>query len=99
MEDQQQILALRGPPVTSGPNEATTILFPCNTGGRYDCLSVLLVWLVLEWLVVRTHDELAEIHTGCVYFLKKKYCTNKRFPVISNLRYIHGVLNVDEIKN
>jgi hypothetical protein len=36
---------------------------------------------------------------GCVYFLKKKYCANKRFPVTSNLRYMHGVLNVDEIKN
>jgi hypothetical protein len=30
---------------------------------------------------------------------KKKYCANKRFLVTSNLRYMHGVLNVDEIKN
>jgi hypothetical protein len=30
---------------------------------------------------------------------KKKHCINKRFPVTSNLRYMHGVLNVDEIKN
>jgi hypothetical protein len=30
---------------------------------------------------------------------KKKYGANKRFPVTSNLRYMHGVLNVDEIKN
>jgi hypothetical protein len=30
---------------------------------------------------------------------KKKYCANKRFSVTSNLRYMHGVLNVDEIKN
>ena len=60
MEDQQRILALRGPPVTSGANEATTtILFPCNAGGaKFACISVLLVWLVLEWLVLRTHDEL-----------------------------------------
>jgi hypothetical protein len=30
---------------------------------------------------------------------KKKYCANKRFSITSNLRYMHGVLNVDEIKN
>jgi hypothetical protein len=30
---------------------------------------------------------------------QKKYCANKRFLVTSNLRYMHGVLNVDEIKN
>jgi hypothetical protein len=30
---------------------------------------------------------------------KKKYCANKRFCVTSNLRYMYGVLNVDEIKN
>jgi hypothetical protein len=40
-----------------------------------------------------------QVFHGCVYFLKKKYCGNKRFPVTSNLRYMHGVLNVDEIKN
>jgi hypothetical protein len=36
---------------------------------------------------------------GCVYFIKKKYCANKRFSVTSNLRYMYGVINVDEIKN
>jgi hypothetical protein len=36
---------------------------------------------------------------GCVQFLKKKHCANKRFLVTLNLRYMHGVLNVDEIKN
>jgi hypothetical protein len=36
---------------------------------------------------------------GCVQFLKKKYYVKKRFSVTSNLRYMHGVLNVDEIKN
>jgi hypothetical protein len=30
---------------------------------------------------------------------KKKYCANKRFSVTLNLRYMHGVLNVNEIKN
>jgi hypothetical protein len=30
---------------------------------------------------------------------QKKHCAEKRFPVTSNLRYMHGVLNVDEIKN
>jgi hypothetical protein len=30
---------------------------------------------------------------------KKKHCAEKRFPVTSNLRYMHGVLNIDEIKN
>jgi hypothetical protein len=30
---------------------------------------------------------------------KKKYCAEKRFLVTSNLRYMYGVLNVDEIKN
>jgi hypothetical protein len=30
---------------------------------------------------------------------QKIHCANKRFPVTSNLRYMHGVLNVDEIKN
>jgi hypothetical protein len=40
------------------------------------------------------------IAIGCVYSLKKKkYCANKRFSVTLNLRYMHGVLNVDEIKN
>jgi hypothetical protein len=39
-----------------------------------------------------------ERYHGCVYFLKKKYCANKRFPVTSNLRYMHVILNVDEIK-
>jgi hypothetical protein len=37
-------------------------------------------------------------HCGCVYF-KKKYGANKRFSVTLNLRYMHGVLNVDKIKN
>ena len=27
------------------------------------------------------------------------YYAKRRFPVTSNLRYMHGVLNVDEIKN
>jgi hypothetical protein len=31
--------------------------------------------------------------------LKKKYFANQRFSVTSNLRYMHKVLNVDEIKN
>jgi hypothetical protein len=30
--------------------------------------------------------------------VQKKHCAEKRFPVTSNLRYMHGVLNVDEIK-
>jgi hypothetical protein len=29
----------------------------------------------------------------------KMHYTKRRFPVTSNLLYIHGVLNVDEIKN
>jgi hypothetical protein len=37
-------------------------------------------------------------HVGCVYFLEKVRCKRK-IPVTSNLRYMHGVLNVDEIKN
>jgi hypothetical protein len=37
-------------------------------------------------------------HFGCVQF-HKKHCAEKRFPVTSNLRYMHGVLNIDEIKN
>jgi hypothetical protein len=39
-----------------------------------------------------------ELHRLCL-LPKKKYCANKRFPVTSNLRYMHGVLNVDKIKN
>jgi hypothetical protein len=31
--------------------------------------------------------------------LKKKHYVEKKFPVTSNLRYMHEVLNVDEIKN
>jgi hypothetical protein len=30
---------------------------------------------------------------------QKKHCANKRLSVTSNLRYMHGVLNLDEIKN
>jgi hypothetical protein len=36
---------------------------------------------------------------GCVQFLKKKVLCEKIFSVTSNLRYMHGVLNVDKIKN
>jgi hypothetical protein len=32
-------------------------------------------------------------------FQKKIYYIKKRFPVTLNLRYMYGVLNVDEIKN
>jgi hypothetical protein len=39
------------------------------------------------------------VEYGCVQFLKKKYYAKKRFSVTSNLRYMHEVLNVDEIKN
>jgi hypothetical protein len=42
---------------------------------------------------------LSPLFTGCVQFLKKIHCANKRFLVTSNLRYMHGVLNVDKIKN
>jgi hypothetical protein len=35
----------------------------------------------------------------CLVPQKKKHYAKKRFPVTSNLRYMHGVLNVDEIKN
>jgi hypothetical protein len=35
---------------------------------------------------------------GCVYFLKKKILCKQKIPVTSNLRYMHWVLNVDEIK-
>jgi hypothetical protein len=31
--------------------------------------------------------------------LKNTLCKKKRFPVISNLRYLHGLINIDEIKN
>jgi hypothetical protein len=34
-----------------------------------------------------------------VFSSSKKSTMQKKFPVISNLRYMHGVLNVDEIKN
>jgi hypothetical protein len=37
--------------------------------------------------------------TMAVFSSKKKYCAKKRFLVTSNLRYMHGVLNIDEIKN
>jgi hypothetical protein len=37
-------------------------------------------------------------YLGCVYFLKKKVPCKKKIPVTSNLRYMHGVLNVDEKK-
>jgi hypothetical protein len=30
---------------------------------------------------------------------RKKHYVKKRFPITSNLRYMHEVLNVDEIKN
>jgi hypothetical protein len=30
---------------------------------------------------------------------EKMHYAKRRFPVTSNLRYMHGVLNVDEIKN
>jgi hypothetical protein len=32
-------------------------------------------------------------------FSLKFYCIKRRFPVISKYRHIHGVLNIDEIKN
>jgi hypothetical protein len=42
-------------------------------------------------------DGRLDFYQGCVYFLKKVLCKQK-IPVTSNLRYMHGVLNVDEIK-
>jgi hypothetical protein len=38
-------------------------------------------------------------HTRAVFSSEKKYGAEKKFPATSNLRYMHGVLNVDEIKN
>jgi hypothetical protein len=35
----------------------------------------------------------------CLVTLKSVLCKKKRFPVTSNLRYMHRVLNVDKIKN
>jgi hypothetical protein len=49
--------------------------------------------------VISTDVALVIFALGCVYFHTKKHCAEKRFPVTSNLRYMHGVLNVDEIKN
>jgi hypothetical protein len=37
--------------------------------------------------------------TRAVFSSKKKHYAKKKFSVISNLRYMHEVLNVDEIKN
>jgi hypothetical protein len=37
--------------------------------------------------------------TEAVFSYLKKYYVKKRFLITSNLRYMYGVLNVDEIKN
>jgi hypothetical protein len=46
---------------------------------------------------VRAHTVSLQTTTA-VFTSSKKYYANKRFSVTSNLRYMHGVLNVDEIK-
>jgi hypothetical protein len=38
-------------------------------------------------------------HYGCFSVPQKKSTMQKKIPVTSNLRYMHRVLNVDEIKN
>jgi hypothetical protein len=45
----------------------------------------------------RDHGSLLLL--GLCLVPQTKHCAEKRFPVTSNLRYMHGVLNVDEIKN
>jgi hypothetical protein len=40
----------------------------------------------------------SEARSVAVYFLKK-ILYKQKIPVTSNLRYMYGVLNVDEIKN
>jgi hypothetical protein len=57
------------------------------------CLSSWFSLLVLEAV-----NELVAILFSAVFSLKKHYA-EKRFSVTSNLRYMYGVLNVDEIKN
>jgi hypothetical protein len=44
-------------------------------------------------------SELTERDTEAVFRSLEKCTMQKRFLVTSNLRYMHGVLNVDKIKN
>jgi hypothetical protein len=43
-------------------------------------------------------NQASFLHLLCLV-PKKKHYAEKRFSVTLNLRYMHGVLNVDEIKN
>jgi hypothetical protein len=79
----------------------------------FDCLPALhLVLLLLIWVNFKFGLAFALVlvvflpllhclgfYPGlCLLPKKKKYCANKKFSVTSNLRYMHGVLNVDKIK-
>jgi hypothetical protein len=44
-------------------------------------------------------DNFCALAIKAVFSSLKKYYAEKRFSVTSNLRYMHGVLNIDEIKN
>jgi hypothetical protein len=71
-------------------NNASCLPPMVNTGAAVN--------LLMPLRVISEYGQDTRKYLGCVYFLKKN-TANKRFPVTSNLRYMHGVLNVDEIKN
>jgi hypothetical protein len=55
--------------------------------------------VLVEFSCAGPNDGADTIRRLCSVPKKKKYYTKKRFSVLSNLRYMHGVLNVDKIKN
>jgi hypothetical protein len=61
--------------------------------------SVISTHAVLSSHLISSYLTGQQLHVGCVYFLKKKILCKQKIPVTSNLRYMHEVLNIDEIKN
>jgi hypothetical protein len=75
----------------------------CSIFVSKSCCNLLQIVYVFLWLMRNSEICVDPCLWNLRYWLcsvpQKKHYAKKRFPVTSNLWYMHGVLNVDEIKN
>ena len=82
----------------AGRVEVTVCLAP-DTGGRENFLNPSRVWPAVSH--INRWSRKIEKFRRCLVLPNSQlwHYIKRRFPVTSNLRYMYGVLNVDEIKN
>jgi hypothetical protein len=85
-------------------NPATPVMMVIlliSPGAPAEVVAILamVAMLVNKEVAAMMQAEVTARAKGLVFSSSKNALCKKKFPVTSNLRYMHEVLNVDEIKN